>query len=209
MWARISRREFLLMHEDCSFIFPNQGNFEREISISMQILHARDDFLAWMSSADSDNSFPAGRTNSLWEYFSCWLEEFVDCKYIDRDTHFWLDDEISEVVLNRFLRLVPTVYVAVLDSYLRNPSVVNVVREDAETGEAVTVEREITSFLPEGDSSLTTYCRHREDNDSPPWGKPCRPTPEGEAATAALVSLLSSETHNWPIAKPKKVKHRK
>lgn len=197
------------MHENCSFIFPNQDEIERDVPIAIQIIGGRDDFLAWMSSTDSEDAFHTGPSGSLWEYFSCWLEEVIDRKYIDRNTHFWLDDEISDAVRDRFLRLVPTVYVAVLDAYLKNPSLVNVSREDLETGEAVTVERKITSFLPDADSGMTTSCWHREDNSGPHWGQPCRPATEEETVTGALLGLLVDETHNWPIAKPKKIKHRK
>lgn len=116
------------------------------LHLTDQIIAARDDFFGFVGSRE-----PSCRTNhgqlphTLFCLFDAWLSKVSH----DIEDAFYLDAEDTSDIWENFLGLVPTIYLAIIDSYLADPSrLAYSGRPDASGHDVERRPRTVTSVLP-------------------------------------------------------------
>lgn len=164
-----------------------------------KVIAACDDFFTFIATCDGteytdpdDVDGPVVHFESLWNHFDLWLSK-VSEEYLPARDSMWLHPDGSAGGLwQQFLRVVPTIYVAVVDTYLHDPSKLDYVVRDPETGEEMRIPRRVTSILPE------FAARHVWWDDVPREEVYRSLTPE-EIRRGRIMDLVTGAAHSWPV----------
>lgn len=121
--------------------------------------------------------------DSLFTFFDHWLIALRTD--LHSDDRIWLDPRAIDANWEQFLRLIPTIYLLICERYDRNPSLLDLVQQDSETGKITRIERRVESKMP----------REWLNEAIVVPGDPS----EEQLEQAAVMDLLTGANHCWPI----------
>ncbi|MFF0493945.1 hypothetical protein ACFYTQ_33410 [Nocardia sp. NPDC004068] len=154
------------------------------LNVAVQITAARDEFFAhWQHYADWTEDGPENTPTDLWEYFDSWLASLRTTMF--SGTPFpWLNPERAEEVWHEFVQLVPTIYVAIIDALLKDPTKLDYIERDPKTREEIDrASRRIVDVLPH-------FWQHDEEQP--------KATPK-ETELGGIVWLVAGCGGSWPV----------
>ncbi|BDT94150.1 hypothetical protein IFM12275_41260 [Nocardia sputorum] len=159
---------------------------KRALGLLRRVIAARDDFFDFVSTLD----VKANRDDStLYSYLFEWVDHVYHQMEQDWATRLYIDPEANKDELFRqFLNLVPTIYVAVFDEYLRDPSKLDLIERDPSTNEESRTTRRVTAALPAIDASYFDA----ETGDS-------SPVSDQELRERAIAHLIVGCSDTWPL----------
>ncbi|WP_280450674.1 hypothetical protein [Nocardia cyriacigeorgica] len=188
------------MHGD--YIYSNIIEDHDEIvvrDLTNQIIRARDDFFEYTATYDGmrnldpeDADQATIHYESLWGHFDSWLSKINQDDLCSAD-RLWLDARAKGAMWDQFLRLIPSIYMSVIDAYMKDPSRLNYIQRDPETGKETRIERRVTSVLPEFTDDDVRYL---PDRASDPRG----PVPSEQLARGRVMQLVTGAAGYWPLA---------
>ncbi|WP_280317101.1 hypothetical protein [Nocardia wallacei] len=160
--------------------------------LTQKVFKARDEFFEFVSKFDgttdsygealkSDHNQTKG-FESLWTYFDWWLLGLQNG--VSSHDHLWLDPRAEDALWGQFVRLVPTIYLLVVEKYDSDPSLLDYLHEDPKTGKVTRVERRVTTKLPR--TWITEAVLLPPDPTNEQWEQ------------AGVIELLTGCGQNWP-----------
>jgi hypothetical protein len=161
----------------------------RQASMTKHIFEARDDFFRFVSKLDTTEESVSKRDfSSLYTYFDEWALN-VNSRY---ESGFFIDYETYDEIWDRFLKLVPTIYVSIIDAYLQDPTLLAFKQVNEKTGEVVVTQRTIATVLP----------NPLDDEDVNPLGHSVSPFSEFGIPKSpdfwSIAALVVGGSGNWP-----------
>lgn len=114
------------------------------LHLTNQIIAARDDFFEFVGTCEPSCPDHDQIPHSLFCLFDAWLSKVS--RAIDHA--FFLDAENTSNIWENFLGLVPTIYLAIIDSYLADPSRLAYSGPNASGNDVERQLRTVTSVLP-------------------------------------------------------------
>ncbi|MCX4098048.1 hypothetical protein [Nocardia sp. alder85J] len=165
-------------------------------ALTEKVFAARDDFFEFVSTFDgwaaeagyvscleedeATNDRPL--YDSLWDYFGDWTAKVAE----DMQAAPWLDPRAHDAMREQFLRLTPTIYLLVCETYDLDPSKLDLIKHDPVTGEETRIERRVKSKLPDQELGGLDVISQLDMS-----------TAEG-LQRAAVMHLLTGAVEAWP-----------
>lgn len=167
----------------------NEPDRFRQAQMTNYIFQARDDFFRFVAELDTqEESLESRDCSSLYSYFDKWALD-VSSRY---ESGFFIDYETYDEIWARFLKLVPTIYVSIIDAYLQDPTLLAFKQVNERTGEVVVTQRTIATVLP----------NPLDDEDVNPLGHNVSPFSEFGMPKSSdfwsIAALVVGGSGNWP-----------
>ncbi|MGV9834270.1 hypothetical protein ACWDUL_08750 [Nocardia niigatensis] len=154
------------------------------MNITVQVNAARDKFFRdWQDFIAGTEDGPENTRTDLWWYFDGWLADLRTS--IFSGTPFpWLNPERAADIWHEFVQLVPTIYVAIIDAILKDPTKLDYVERDPKTRKEMDRgPRRVVDVLP-----------HFWQRD----GEEPKATPK-EVELGGIVQLVAGCGGSWPV----------
>lgn len=157
------------------------------MNIANRVESARDQCLAWLAQDDAGpDCDPEETPTDLWYYFNAWISNLWDQMRQSRN-FLLLDPDQFDETWQRFLALVPTIYVAVIDAVMQDPAKLDYVKRNQASGEELLrISRPIRSVLPD----FFHFVPSTDDAASAATAK--------ELELGRIVTLVAGARCSWP-----------
>jgi hypothetical protein len=161
----------------------------RQARMTNYIFQARDDFFRFVAGFDTtEKSVESRDFSSLYTYFDEWALD-VSSRY---ESQFVIDYERYDEIWGRFLRLVPTIYVSIIDAYLQDTTLLAFKQVNKQSGEIVMTMRSVVNVLP---TPLVDEDIAPREHDTSPFSE------FGERKSLdfwSIAALVVGGSGNWP-----------
>ncbi|WP_157935637.1 hypothetical protein [Mycobacteroides abscessus] len=159
------------------------------MNITNRVESARDQCLAWLAQEDTGTDCdPEEIPTDLWYYFDAWINNLWVQTQESRNL-LLLDPGQFDETWQRFLALVPAIYVAVIDAVMQDPAKLDYVKRNQASGdEILRIARPIKSVLPNF-VHFDLLCT--DDPALVPTAK--------EQELGRIVTLVAGARGSWPV----------